>query len=140
MNTSKPDNKKTQKVLQHELRHYTDFLEDDSSSEMEDRRYAIGSAATKLLIKYTPYHLGVSVTCASLQISNMLKIPPASIIPAEKLDTLAQVTGYATIGNAVFFTGLAALSAGYYANRRERTARKAERLKSPQVLHIGEAE
>lgn len=131
--------KTTQKVTQHELRHYTDMAKNPVTTS-EDTGNAIGNLAGTVIMPTTFANIGLSATKEALNVSDINQFATQSL-GDENYATLlthlelAHNTSIATSLSAIAIQGIF-----YWGNKRERTARKAEKVKAPRIITINKAD
>lgn len=128
--------KSMQTMLQHELGHYVDYLS-NPTEENELRKYAIGQKAQKAINYLAPVNAATTIGVVATFVPQTKDTLSPSIMSSETYDALAISIEMSQYGTAAASLGVLALGGSFYlANKRERTARKAQRKKLTQVVSV----
>jgi hypothetical protein len=126
---------KMQGVLQHELRHYADFVE-TPPTDAEARKNRIGLLGAKAAnlaalptLLFTAGSIGSNVPAVENSATSVM-----SETSFNTLQTTIEAGHFTSVATSL--GALAVMGTFYWANKRERTARKAEKLNLPRVISV----
>ena len=129
-----------QRTLQHELTHYSDIM-DNPVTESENRKYAIGQVSMRLVNYLLPAALTIDAASAASVVPGVKSGLSPSVMSEETYEATKNVIESAYFGSNAVLLGAVALSGAFYwANKRERLARKGGRKELPRVLSVNKEE
>jgi hypothetical protein len=128
--------KSAQKTIQHELRHYTDMIQNPvSTPEMVGN--LVGNLAGSAVTPTTIGNVGLLALKEVLHTPGLDHAASQIGMDSSNYGNILSYLEFAQQTSSAISLGVIALhGVFYYGNKRERTARKAERVKAPRILTV----